>query len=228
MSFMFSEHPGPHERQLKRKLDNPLFENNDEINQTMIDRARQNDMIAFEHYLASFQTLVQETANLEANSDSAIILDIKERLDKSYTLCCAMPGENTEIKNAINKLLKVIMIAVRKGAANDPVALEKLDEEDIARNIHQALQRNLLVVDLMQDESPIAQNELTATLLSESESNLQQALTLFDSEQLGLIFNEAREKLEKRTNQGIDSARSNRNLELIETAMLDTVSDKND
>jgi len=228
MSFTLSQHPGPNERQLKRKLNNPLFDYTNEINQSTIDRARQADSAAFDKFLSEFQTLVQEAVNLEANSDSEVILNLKERLDKSFTLCCALPGENTEIKDAINKLLRVIMAAVRKGAANDPLALEKLDEEDIARNIHQKLQTNLLVVDLMLDDSPIESNELTATLLNESEANLQEALTLFDPEQLTLIFTDARNNLETLSSRGINFAIGNKNLVLIEAAMLNNLSDKND
>ena len=228
MSLKFSEHPGSNERQLKRKLDNPLFDNSNEITQLMIDHARQADAIAFEEYLADFQSLVQEAANLEANSDSEVILNIKERLDKSYTLCCALPGDNTEIRNAINKLLRVIMIAVKKGAANDPLALEKLDEEDVAREIHQKLQHNLLVVDLMLDDSPVAEDELTATLLSETETNLEQALFLFDATQLELIFHEAREKLEQLSSTNIESVNASKKLQLIESAMLKYAAEKND
>lgn len=228
MSLIFSDHPGPNERQLKRKFTSAIFNFDNELDQSMINDAVETDTNMFKEYLASFQSLVQEAVNLEASADSEIILSIKERLDKSYTLCSALPGDNSEIKDAINKLLRVIMAAVRKGASDDPIALEKLDEEDIARKMHQDLQQNLLVVDLMLDDSPVAEDELTATLLSETETNLEQALFLFDATQLELIFYEAREKLAQLSAKSIDSVDYNKKLQLIESAMLEYAAEKND
>jgi hypothetical protein len=228
VSLIFSDHPGPNERQLKRKFTSSIFNIDNELDQSIINHAVETDTKLFSEYLTDFQSLVQEAVNLEASTDSEIILSIKERLDKSYTLCSALPGDNSEIKDAINKLLRVIMTAVRKGASNDPIALEKLDEEDLARKMHQDLQQNLLVVDLMLDDSPVAEDELTATLLSETDTNLEQALFLFDATQLELIFHEAREKVAQLAAKNIDPVDYSKKLKLIESAMLEHAEEKDD
>ncbi|NNF96204.1 MAG: hypothetical protein HKM94_04675, partial [Halobacteria archaeon] len=140
MSLQFSTEPGPRERQLRRKYHNPLFaEAGEEVTQQDLEIARQADLTELKQFLEDFQSLIQEAVDLKPNTDSEIILDMKERLDQSYTRCCAMPGDHPEIKAAINQLIQVIMKAVRQGAVNDPLALSKLEEEDIARQTHQQL-----------------------------------------------------------------------------------------
>ena len=126
MKLQFSPAPGPRERQLRRKYQNPLFGPlGNHITQEDVNAARQEDQTALQEFLQDFQALIQEAVDLKPNTESEIILDLKERLDQCYTRCCAMPGKHEEIKVAINKLIQVIMQAVRQGAVNDPVALDK-------------------------------------------------------------------------------------------------------
>ena len=139
MSLHFSSNPGPCERHLLRKYQNPLFSpTGEQITQQDVNAAQQEDQTALQQFLQEFRSLIQEAVDLKPNTDSEIILDIKERLDQCYTHCCAMPGEHEEIKAAIDKLIQVIMQAVRQGAANDPMALGKLDDEEMARRMMRA------------------------------------------------------------------------------------------
>ena len=194
MSITFSKHPGPLERHLKRKYQNPLFSPEQrELTQEQIQQAHQADEQELNHFLRYFRDLVQEAIDLKPETDSEIILSIKERLDKSYAHCCALPGEQSEIKKAVNTLIEVIMKAVRQGAANDPIALNTLEEEDIARRMHNELHEFQIVADLLLPDSPIESDELAATLLSESESSLTSALQIFDKQQLQQIHHDAEE-----------------------------------
>ena len=184
--------------------------------------ARQDDQAALQTFLEDFRVLIQEAVDLKPNTDSEIILDLKERLDQSYTRCCAMPGEHEEIKAAINKLIQVIMQAVRHGAANDPVALAKLDDEEEARRMHQALHRHPLIVDLLLVDSPIEEAELVPTLLSESAEALQATLSLFDTEQLRLLYETCKNHLERLQAEGHDLVDARHKLALFEQALLAT------
>lgn len=222
MSLHFSPEPGPRERQLRRKYQNPLFSPAESITQQEIDAARQADRAALEKFLDDFRTLIQEAVDLKPNTDSEIILDLKERLDQCYTRCCAMPGEHKEIKAAINKLIQVIMQAVRQGAANDPVALAKLDDEEEARRMHQTLHHHSLIVDLLLIDSPIAEAELLPTLLSESAEALEATLALFDPEQLRLLYEAGKNHLERLQGEGHNLTNAWHNLALFEKALLAT------
>ncbi|MDX1824593.1 MAG: hypothetical protein R3354_07730 [Thiohalomonadales bacterium] len=223
MSLNFSTEPGPRERQLRRKYHNPLFApSGDHITQQEVNTARQQDLTALQEFLQDFQTLIQEAVDLKPNTDSEIILDLKERLDQCYTRCCAMPGEQEEIKTAINKLLQVIMQAVRQGAANDPMALDKLDDEETARRMHQALHIHPLIVDLLLPDSPIEEPELLPTLLSESAEAVQATLPLFDAEQLRLLYKTGKHQLEQLQQAGHDMTAAWNNLALFEKQLLET------
>jgi hypothetical protein len=222
MNLHFSPEPGPRERQLRRKYQNPLFgPTGDQVTQQDVDAARQEDQIALQQFLLDIRSLIQEAVDLKPNTDSEIILDLKERLDQCYTRCCAMPGEHEEIKTAINKLIHVIMQAIRQGAANDPVALAKLDDEDAARRMHQALHVHTLIVDLLLANSPIEEAELLPTLLSETVEVVQATLPLFDIEQLGLLYETGKKRLEELQRQGHALPGAWSNLALFEHALLE-------
>ena len=222
MKLHFSPESGPRERQLRRKYQNPLFSPvADQITQQDVNAARQEDQAALQQFLLDFRSLIQEAVDLKPNTDSEIILDLKERLDQCYTRCCAMPGEHEEIKTAIDKLIQVIMQAVRQGAANDPVALAKLDDEDAARRMHQALHVHMLIVDLLLADSPIEEADLLPTLLSETVEAVQATLPLFDVEQLGLLYETGKKRLEELQRQGHALPDAWNNLALFEHALLE-------
>ena len=193
MTTKFSQHPGPRERHLRRRHGNPLFPASvREVSDAQLQEARKTDDKELNHFLRYFRDLVQDAIDLKPEAESKTILDIKERLDKCYAHCCALPGEQSDIQTAIHKLIEVIMKAVRQGAANDPVALDKLAEEEQARQMHYKLMQFSLIADLMLEDSPISKSELTPSLLTESETVLVAALQLFDQNQLAQIYQEAK------------------------------------
>lgn len=198
MTINFSPTPGPHERHLKRRLLNPLFQAPErEFTQQDIEQAQKKDEENLMSFMTHFQSVVQKTTELGSNSESDIILEIKEQLDECYATSCAMPGNHSNLKVAINKLIGAIMSAIRKGAADDTPALKRLDEEDVARKMHNELHEIKLIADLMLQDSPILENELTPTLLNESEEDLNAALQLFNDEELSLIIKDAQSLLER-------------------------------
>lgn len=223
MSVQFSTEPGPRERQLRRKYHNPLFaEAGEEITQQDLENARQQDQTELRQFLEDFQSLLQQAVDLKPNTDSEIILDIKERLDQYYTRSCAMPGDHPEIKAAINQLIQLIMKAVRQGAANDPLALSKLDDEDMARQTHQQLHTHALIVDLLLPDSPINETELLPTLLSDTDEAVQTTLQLFTAEQLQQLYESGKSLLEELKSNGHDLPAAWANLALLENALLET------
>ena len=203
MTMNFSAAPGPNERHLKRRLLNPLFPNPEqEFTQQDLDTAQQKDEENLLKFMSHFQSVVQKTTELGSNSESDRVLQIKEQLDECYATSCAMPGNHGNLKEAIKKLITAIMAAIRKGAENDLVALKKLDEEDAAREMHNELHERKLIADLMLEDSPILENELTPTLLNEKTEDLDAALQLFSPEQLDLIVKDAQALLERLRKEG--------------------------
>ena len=203
MTMNFSPSPGPHERHLKRRLLNPLFPKPEkEVTQKDVDDAQKMDEENLMSFMTYFQSVVQKTTELGNNSESDVVLKIKEQLDECYAISCAMPGEHKNLRLAIKKLIAAIMTAIRKGAADDATALQKLDDEDIARELHNELHERNLIADLMLENSPILENELTPTLLNEETDDLEAALQLFNAEQLALIVKDAQSLLENLRQDG--------------------------
>lgn len=203
MTMNFSTSPGPFERHLKRRLLNPLFPQPEkELTQQDITEAQKKDEENLLNFMNYFQSVVKKTTELGMHSESDVVLEIKEQLDECYATSCAMPGDHDNLKEAIRRLITAIMAAIRKGAEGDPSALKKLDEEDVARKMHNELHERKLIADLMLEDSPIAENELTPTLLNEDADDLQAALQLFSAEQLDLIVKDAQTLLEKLRKEG--------------------------
>ncbi len=192
MSTPFPEHTGIREQHLLRKKDNPLFDKPEcNVSNEVLARARMEDGVEMDTFMADFQSLVERAVALEPNTPSETILEIKEQLDHSYQQCCALPGDQTAVKTAIRKLIQTIMRAVESGIGNDAYARQKLEEEALARELHFKLQELPLVAALTAANSPIAENELLPSLLSEPAETLASTLQLFDDTQMAAIFNEA-------------------------------------
>jgi len=104
------------------------------------------------------------------------------------------------------------------------VALGKLDEEDQARQLHNRLADEVFVADLILPESPIGQNELVPSLLSESQQAVAAALQLFDAEQLSTIYPEAKTLLEQTQQQAHALPEAQQRLQQIEAALAGATS----
>jgi hypothetical protein len=143
-----------------------------------------------------FQLLVRRAVELEPNTPSDTILELKEELDRAYQRACALPGDPEQIKDSIRKLLTVIMQAVRSGSGNDAYAKGQLDDEEAARGVHFELQELPLVSALTHPDSPIGEDELVPSLLSEPAETLVPTLQLFDESQLACIQSDAEKLLQ--------------------------------
>ena len=115
------------------------------------------------------------------------------------------------------------MSTIRVTAAGDPMAERHLVEEDEARRLHLRLLEHPLVADLLDPDSLIGPDELAATLLSESEEQVQAALTLFDVDQLRLLYRDARSLLDGMAELPPGLLDAPRRLEMIEARVDDLI-----
>ena len=115
MRLLYSELPGRHERHLLRKQDNPLFPTTEQtISQNQLTEAQRLDHEELEAYIGDLRKLVGEAVALGPHEQSDVILALKERLDKAYETACRLADDQTPNKEAIRKLVEVIMRAVWK------------------------------------------------------------------------------------------------------------------
>ena len=213
--------PGIREQHLLRKRDNPLFDAPyNRIGNEDLMRARLEDGMEKDDFMITLQTLVQRAVELEPNAPSETVLELKEQLDQCYQQACALPGDQQTVKQALQKLLAIIMRAMRAGAGNDAFAQQQLREEEIARQAHFALQELPLVAALTHAYSPIAEQELIPTLLSEPDDSLAATLVIFDENQLAAICHDATAYLQLR-DPGRAWTDAWRRLGLIETHYRD-------
>jgi len=192
MNLHFSQNPGRRERHLLRKKDNPLFSQAEQaVSKASLEEAQRLDHEELSAFITEFRLLILEAVKLQPNAESGQVLSIKERLDKSYEQSAGLADDQREAQEAIIKLLKIIMAAVRKGAGTDPTALRELDQEEQARAAHFELLQYPLVADLLAPDSPVGADELAATLLSAPPAEFAAAVTLFDDNQRVLLQRDA-------------------------------------
>ncbi len=205
MIIQTSEQPGSHERHLLRKANNPLlFPGSTVLNDDTMLSAQRLDHEAVQVFQEEFRTLLEEVTSLAGNVESDVILQLKDRLDRAYEAVASLPHDQTQVKEAIRKLLHFIMASVRRGAGADVQAQMELDQEEAAREAHFSLLDSPLVADLLHPESPILVDELIPTLLSASKDELQLALQVFDEVQLLAILEEGAKLLESLQTRGND------------------------
>jgi hypothetical protein len=192
MRLLFSELPGRHERHLMRKQDNLLFpEELRHFSQAQLTEAQRLDHEELEAYIRDLRKLVGEAIALGPHEQSDVILELKERLDKAYETACRLADEQTSNKEAIQKLVSVIMRAVWRGAGNDSLAQQELEQEEEARRTHYALLEYPLVADLLDPDSLIGEAELLPVLLSADRQAFEAAVNLFDPSQLKALSEQA-------------------------------------
>ena len=192
MPLTFSAQPGPRERQLQRKLNNPFFGPTNHITQSMVEWAQAQDQIALDLFMQRFRELVQSAARLDQNVEGEVILVLKAQLEQQYAVCCGLPGQPRAVQDAIEKLITTIHSTLRITSKNDPHALEKLNTDEEHTLLHLQLCEHQIVSDILNPDSIIPEEEQTPTLLNESGDALQAALTLFPPERIRAMIAEGK------------------------------------
>ena len=214
----FRDRPGCRERHVQRKLNNPLFPADDrEQTPQDLTQAQRKDNEELGRFMKEVRELVQEISSLGSKVESDVILKLKSKTDRYYEQCVGLPGNQHEVKQALNRLVDVMMSAIRKEAEQDATAMAELERESVARAMHYSLLEYPLTGDLLRQDSPIDATELIPTLLSEPAETLRPILTLFATGQLKIIRDEARKLIEERKNEGLDLSNAETRLVEIES-----------
>lgn len=202
MTVNFSPQPGPRERQLQRRLNNPLFSSYATITERAVQDACQDDQLAMQQFMEQFCELVQRVAELDKNIESDVILLLKAQLEHQYAVCTGLPGQPAAIQDAIRKLINVISATLRSASKNDPDALEKFSTDEAHSAIHLQLCDHLIVSDLLNPDEVIHDDEVIPTLLNEPEESLQAVLALFPPERIAVLVDQGKALLEQIEAQG--------------------------
>ncbi|KRT53999.1 hypothetical protein [endosymbiont of Ridgeia piscesae] len=220
MKLLFSSMPGRYERHLMRKHNNPLFDKSERsLTPSALEEAQRKDHEELVSFIEELRKLVGEAVELGPHEQSDVILELKERLDKAYETACGLADEQGANKDAISKLVAVIMQAVWRGAGNDTLAHQELQQEEEARRLHYEMLEHPLAVDLLSPDSLISEDDLVPTLLSASEEEFQVAVTLFDPPHLEAISKQARALLEQRQQEGESVAQALERLSELENLL---------
>jgi len=204
MKLEFSPHPGCWERHLQRQHDNLLFAKTAEaIDQHKVDHAQQQDEDERQTFMTAFKVLLLSFGDLKAQEESQRILDLQADIDTLYADCASLGGDFHAEKAGLRKLSELIVKSILSSTDHDEETLQNLDTEHKARKMHFALLEHSLIAHILRQNSPIEQNQLVATLLSEDDSSLRAAMSLFNMEQQQTLCQIAGDLLDGLQGQGL-------------------------
>lgn len=207
---------GMYERHLRRKDNNPLFGvPAPRFPTEAYAEARRLDNEEMQRFQTDMRRVIQQAINLDANVESEVVLELRASLDQLYARCSGLGGNCGEHKQALRRLIDVVMNAVWQAAADDPMARMELEQEELARQQHFCLMEYPLISDLMRPDTPITQEELIPTLLQAEEDELEAVLWMFEPEQLVAIRKEGERLLSERRQQGFELPEAWENLESL-------------
>ena len=221
-AIKFSPLPGAYERHLQRKYHNALFPTSQQnFLQAEIDQARHRDQQDLQAFMEAFQETVTQAAALNGSVDSEVVLDLKEKLERLYVNSCGLAGDLGSHQDALMKLIRVCMQTIRRGAADDVIALRKLDEEEQARTVYFAMLETPLVAELMRGDEIIQADELVASVLSLDTRHLTTVLQLFEPEYLQHLVVLSREFVKSLPAHVLQSTEVDKKLGLMEAALAE-------
>lgn len=226
MAPEFSSQPGRCERHLQRKFSNVLFPEQDrKVSQNQVDTARELDEKELLRFSESYHTILQEIVELAQNVESELVLKLKQRLDQLYEQVCALGGDRTAEKAGLSKLHQAIDQAIAAGAAGDATAEAQLIQEAQERRIHWEMLQQPLVADLLRTDSPISQDDLLPSLLSEEAESFGITMGMFDPEQCRSLLDQAKTLLKSREGEsGLENARAR--VEFLQTLVAGAENNK--
>ena len=217
ITFYPSENPGAHERHLIRRHQNILFaERSTEIGSDSLQQTQKLDHDILQQFMLDFREVMNATVALKPNEDSEVILAVKDKLDKLYATSNSVADDQTKVQQSLRKLIDVVMQSVKKGAENDPQAMQELAQEESAREAHFAFLQSKLVADILDPDSPIENEDLLPTLLCAEKDDLALATQLFDKEQITFILQQGKVLLDQLNSDGQDITQAAENYVFME------------
>lgn len=186
--LLYTLDPGPFEQQVQRREGNPLFGDGQHVSLAELERAQGKDRDDLKAFAEEFQSLLQDAAQLSGKAETEFVLDLKSRADKLYEQCCGLGGDRSKEKQGLLRFNDVVMQAIRAAAGDDPLAMQELEREQQARQMHLQLLEIPIVPALLRTDSPIGEDELVPSLLSIDAGDCRTVLTLFEPPQLAEIL----------------------------------------
>lgn len=208
--------PGCRERHLLRKLGNPLFPRSEqEFAAEDLESAQRQDDDELSEFLVRVKNLVNQVTQVSPESELDCIYQIVDLADNYYEQCAGLPGDQTPVKSALIRLITELTKLVM-ARNQDMEALEDLQQKQKDRLAHFTRLEHKLTGDLCRDHSPINEEDLIPTLLSESSEAVDAALELFDQQRIPIIHKGAVALISEKKSAGFDMTSAEQTLSVID------------
>ena len=216
----FTHKPGRRERHLRRRHGNPLFGwPAQEVAPEDLLAAQKTDheeMLAFRE---RFQALVKRAMELPPDAGSDTILELKQDLEIAYEQTHGLPEDHQRERDALRRLVDLIMKAIVRAAGADPLARQELADEAAARAIHQRLLEQPLVADLLHPDSPIDRDALAPSVLSAAPDEVCAVAEILAPQETTELVDRCEALLDARSAHGLPLEQARASLALLRDAL---------
>ena len=164
----WSTNPGAFERHLIRRYNNPLFApERREITHAEIDEAKAQDARDIQRLDENWNRLIAEIRALPEKITSSTVDDLRERIDELIQIGLGIGGHAHGITSKAKELRQMLIQTWAKGLEGHPDAKLALEKSERFNQEYGARFENPFVAELSRENSPIPEEEIIASLLTE-------------------------------------------------------------
>jgi len=206
-SFNWSDRPGAYEEHLKRRYNNPYFSNDRQnISNDDLTSAKETDEDDYHIARHLFSELLTEVENIGTSSTASMseIQKIREKIDEVISFSIGVGGQAYKIAEEAKKLRESVISTMRDGVSNDANSLTALEKANAHHKQYTEKFNIPVIAQMMRDGSPIKNEDVLSTMLSEEPEIISIILSMFSNPEQQEFRENALALLQETKNSGYD------------------------
>lgn len=184
----WSSNPGAYEAHLMRRNNNPYFpESRRSVSHDDVEEAKKKDKEDYILCQRRLEELGQEINAFPQTATSGDLMALRERIDELIFFAMGVGGPATEIASKADQLREAVVSDLRSAFASDEEALSNIEKAD---TYHKDTVRQFyipVIAQMRRENSPIAEEETIAAVLSEDPSSIAIFVNCLPEESRSLV-----------------------------------------
>lgn len=184
----WSSNPGAYEAHLMRRNNNPYFpESRRDISHDDVEEAKKKDKEDYILCQRRLEELGQEINAVSQTATSGDLMALRERIDDLILFAMGVGGSATEIASKADKLREAVVSDLRFAFADNEEAISNIEKAD---TYHKDTVRQFyipVIAQMRRGDSPIAEDETIAAVLSEDPSSIAIFINCLPEESRSLV-----------------------------------------
>lgn len=216
----WSQAPGCFERHLQRRYANPLFPHGQRsVTLEDITAAQLKDLHDYNQLRDSFLTFVQKTSELPSIMSAIRVSSLRQEIERLIERATEIGLLAQEIRTVLVETRRDMLATLRQSVKAYPTALEALDKANRQYDSSWPLISNHFIAQLSRSDSPIINEDIVPSLLSEDLDTVKLATKYLSNDTISGIAKATHETVESVDSDTRKSYRLDEKLKLINEAL---------